>query len=181
LVPPPLRAGALLALLGAALAFPTAARAAACPDADLLPDATNLARVHDALLCLANQARAERGRAALTENARLRRAATGHSADEVREGYYSHTSADGHTFAERILAAGYVHRRDSYVLGEDLAWSAGELSSPKAVVAAWLRTPTQRANLLDRTFRDCGIGVQAGVPTDPSVGATYTVDFGLRR
>jgi uncharacterized protein YkwD len=146
-----------------------------------MPDASNLTRVHDAILCLANQERAKRGRTPLKENARLRRAAAGHSADEVKEGYYSHTSADGHTFAERILAAGYVHRRDSYVLGEDLAWSAGELSSPKAVVAAWLRVPTQRANLLDKTFRDFGIGVRAGVPKDPAVGATYTIDFGVRR
>jgi hypothetical protein len=46
---------------------------------------------------------------------------------------------------------------------------------------AWLGSPEHRAIILDRLFRDVGIGVAAGL-TDGSggLGATAVLDFGFR-
>ena len=42
-------------------------------------------------------------------------------------------------------------------------------------------SPGHRANILKRSFRDMGVGVVLGVPVSDAAGATYTVDFGVRR
>jgi uncharacterized protein YkwD len=175
----PVRAGALLALLGAAFAMlPPAPAHAACADADVLPDGANLERVRAAVVCLGNQERGARGLRPLQGNARLRRAAAAHTADMVRRGYFAHDGSGGGSFVDRILAAGYVSRRDGYALAENLAWGTGALSTPAAVVDAWMHSPPHRANLLGRGYRDAGIGVKLGVPKDDSVGATFTLDLG---
>ena len=46
---------------------------------------------------------------------------------------------------------------------------------------AWMASPGHRANVLRRSFRELGIGIAAGMPTDPASGATYTADYGARR
>jgi hypothetical protein len=102
-----------------------------------MPTAANLARARSALACVVNQQRARRGLEPLRQNARLRRAAAGHSAQMVHDGYYAHDSANGQGFARRIVAHRYVSRRDDYVLGENLAWSAGELST-----GTWINQPS---------------------------------------
>ena len=41
-----------------------------------------------------------------------------------------------------------------------------------------------RANILQRSFREIGIGIETGLPVRLSAaqsGATYTTDFGYRR
>jgi uncharacterized protein YkwD len=42
-------------------------------------------------------------------------------------------------------------------------------------------SPGHRANILKRGYRDLGVGVVLGVPVSGAAGATYTVDFGVRR
>jgi len=37
-----------------------------------------------------------------------------------------------------------------------------------------------RANILKSSYRELGIGIRAGVPTDATVGATFTTDFGVK-
>jgi uncharacterized protein YkwD len=47
-----------------------------------------------------------------------------------------------------------------------------------------MNSPGHRANILQRAFREIGIGIETGVPVRLSVsqsGATYTADFGVRR
>jgi len=157
------------------------ARAAAeCPDADLDPDATNLGRIRTAILCLHNQIRAEAGLPALKDNAKLRKAALGQSADMVANGYFDHTSPDGDTFVDRILGAGYVKRTDGWTLGENLAWGTGDLSTAQGVMNAWMNSAGHKANILKKAYREVGIGIRLGVPTDNGVGATVTADFGTK-
>ena len=154
--------------------------AVACANPDLLPAGDNLPLVRAAVLCLHNQVRAQNGLPALKENAKLRKAATGHSADMVGEGYFDHTSPDGDTFVDRIVGAGYAKRNDGWTLGENLAWGTGDLSTPAGVMGSWMNSPGHKANILKRAYRDVGIGIRLGVPSDDSVGATYTLDFGVR-
>jgi uncharacterized protein YkwD len=187
----------LIAVLAAALLAPVAhgrarahvtlgagdrARAAQeCADADLEPAPDNLARVRAAILCLHNQVRARHGLPAVRESSRLRRAALGHSRDMVADGFFEHTTPSGVTMVDRIMRARYVRRDQGWALGENLAWGTGSLATPRGAIEAWMDSPGHRANILRRTYRELGVGVVLGVPVSDAAGATYTVDFGVRR
>jgi len=49
------------------------------------------------------------------------------------------------------------------------------------MVAAWMHSPGHRRNIVDRSFRDIGVGFVHGTPSNPRTnGGIYTTDFGLR-
>jgi uncharacterized protein YkwD len=165
---------------------PAVARAAqapaGCANTDLVPNAGNLDAVRAAIVCLHNEVRAQTGLPLLKGNTRLRRAAEGHSAEMVQRHYFEHTSPSGATMVDRILAAGYVSADQGWVLGENLEWGTGGLSTPRGALDAWMKSPGHRANILKRGYRHMGIGITLGIPTGGGgSGATITVDFGARR
>jgi uncharacterized protein YkwD len=98
----------------------------------------------------------------------------------VARGYFDHTAPGGATFVDRILAARYVKPADGWTLGENLAWGTGDLSSPAGVMNSWMNSPDHKANILKRAYREVGVGIRLGVPSDATVGATYTLDFGVK-
>lgn len=151
-----------------------------CANADLLPAPGNLDLVADAILCLHNQIRAKSDLPPLKDNARLGKAATRHSAAMVNEGYFDHTSPDGTSYVERIVDAGYVKRNDGWTLGENLAWGTGDMSSANGLLDAWMKSSGHKANILKKGYREVGIGIRVGVPSDEGVGVTVTVDFGTK-
>jgi uncharacterized protein YkwD len=178
---------AALACLALALpaALPAAASAAApCPDAGLMPVATNMAQVKTATLCLLNVERTTRGRAPLTSNGQLGKAAQAYSAKMVRLRFFDHVCPQGTTPTSRVRAGtSYLrgHAR-SWSLGENIAWGSGELATPGAIVRSWMHSAGHRRNILDRGFRNIGIGIASGAPDDVQgqPAATYTTDFGFR-
>ena len=151
-----------------------------CTNTNLLPSAENLELVRAAILCLHNQIRVQQNLPALRDNAKLRKAALGHSASMVSQGYFDHTDLGGDTFVDRILGAGYAKRNDGWTLGENLAWGTGDLSTPAGVMQAWMASPGHKANILKKAYREVGIGIRLGVPSDTGVGATITADFGVK-
>jgi uncharacterized protein YkwD len=179
----------LITLLTALLMVPAAgvaegkkARAAQeCADTDLEATSENLGRIRAAVLCLHNQIRAEHDLPALRENRKLRKAAVGHSRDMVKDRFFEHTTPEGVTMVDRIIRARYVREDEGWVLGENLAWGTGSFGTPRGAVDAWMDSPGHRANVLKRSFRELGVGVVIGVPVSDAAGATYTVDFGVRR
>jgi uncharacterized protein YkwD len=187
----------LIALIAAALLAPAASVAEGkkkhhkpavpakavgdCADADLEPAADNLARIRTAILCLHNQIRAEHHLTALRTNKRLRQAAVGHSRDMVARDYFEHTTPSGVTMVDRILKARYVRADEGWSLGENLAWGTGSYGTPRGAVEAWMASPGHRENILRREYREVGIGIVVGVPSSDAAGATYTLDFGVRR
>jgi uncharacterized protein YkwD len=158
----------------------TAKATVACSNTTITPDAANLEVVRVTLLCLHNQIRANAGLPLLKDNAKLRKAATSHSNDMVAEGYFDHTSLDGDTFVDRILDAGYAKRNGGWTIGENLAWGTGELSTPQAIMNAWMNSAGHKANIVKKAYKEVGISVRLGVPTDAGVGATVTADFGAK-
>lgn len=136
----------------------------------------------NATLCLLNRERTSRGLRALKLNAKLSGAARAHSADMVKRGYFEHNSRNGRSPFDRMLATRYVPRGAAWTLGENIGWGTGELASPAALVKAWMKSPSHRANVLNGRFREIGIGVVPGVPMRGDAGgepgATYTTDFG---
>ena len=151
-----------------------------CSNTAILPDESNLDVVRAALLCLHNQVRAEKNLPALKDNAKLRKAATVHNDDMVAEGFFDHTSPNGDSFVDRIIGAGYAKRNGGWTIGENLAWGTGELSTPQAMMNAWMASSGHKANILKKDYKEVGIAVRLGVPSDAGVGATVTADFGAR-
>ena len=154
--------------------------AAPCENTTVLPSAENLEVVRAAILCLHNQIRAENDLPTLRDNSKLRKAALAHSSSMVSGGFFDHTSPSGDTFVDRILQAGYAKRNDAWTIGENLAWGTGELSTPQAIMNAWMNSAGHKANIVKKAYKEVGISVRLGVPTDAGVGATVTADFGAK-
>jgi uncharacterized protein YkwD len=151
-----------------------------CTNVDVMPTPETIEVVRDAILCLHNQIRSQKGLPLLKDNAKLRKAANGHSSAMVGEGYFDHTSPDGDTFVDRILDARYAKSDDAWSLGENLAWGTGELSTASGLMDAWMNSSGHKANILKKAYREVGIGIRLGVPSDAGVGATVTADFGVK-
>jgi uncharacterized protein YkwD len=138
------------------------------------------ATVGRAVRCLVNAQRVAHGLAPLRPSRQLRVAAEAHGADMVTHRFFDHVSPLRGAITDRARRAGYV-RSDDYALGENIAWGEGELSTPDAIVTAWMNSPGHRAVILDRHFHDVGIGITAGVPVDSELpGATFVLDVGAR-
>ena len=127
-----------------------------------------------------NQERTSRGLRPLRVNKRLSKAASRHAQDMVARNYFAHDTQGGGNFVDRIENAGYVAPHSFPSLGEDLAAGSGDLGTARSIVESWMGSPGHRANILDRKFRELGIGVALGMPGGDNGlgGATYALDFG---
>jgi uncharacterized protein YkwD len=98
-------------------------------------------------------------------------------AEAVRRCGFSHTPC-GMSFSGTFARAGYLPARR---FAENLAWGQGEVGSPVRTLAAWLRSPPHRANLLGRSWRDFGIAVESGQMFGRSGVCLWVLQFGRRR
>lgn len=162
--------------------LPSSAAAASCPGANLTPTPANVEQVRAAVLCLIDQERERHGEGALAPNGKLTRAAQAHSRNMANQDYFSHVAPNGQTPLQRIRASGYIpNPQDGYAVGENIAWGTMWLATPQAIVNAWMASPEHRANILDASFRETGIGVEPRPPAalaERQPGALYTQDFG---
>jgi uncharacterized protein YkwD len=146
-----------------------------------------LRRARRSLRCLHNAIRGAHHLPPLRENKRLRRAARDHSRAMIRLGFFAHVQPGGLDLVDRITRAGYARNRalttaGGYVVGENISFGNGRHSTPLATIRAWMASSGHRANILERRFRDVGLGLARGTPGRPrDSGMTYTVDFGVRR
>jgi uncharacterized protein YkwD len=153
-----------------------------CPDASLRPNASDLAEVRTATLCLVNRERLSHGESALKEDGRLQAAAQGHSEDMAAGDYFEHDGRGGSTPLSRMRQSGYIFSSHiGYAVGENIAWATLGLSTPQAIVTSWMSDVGHRANILEAKFRDTGIGIAPHPLTSLAhgqPGAIYTQDFG---
>jgi uncharacterized protein YkwD len=153
-----------------------------CPNAEARPSGANLEVVRTATLCLVNRERLSHGEGALQPNTRLQTAAQGHSEDMSSGDYFEHDGRGGSTPLSRMRAAGYIFSSHiGYAVGENIAWATLWLATPKAIVASWMASPGHRANILDATFHDTGLGISPHPLASLArgqAGAIYTQDFG---
>jgi uncharacterized protein YkwD len=154
----------------------------ACTHTVLRPSSANIVLVRAATLCLVNRERTSRGEKALKNDRPLQRAAQGHSQSMAAGDYFDHNGQAGDTPLSRMRAAGYIFSSHlGYEVGENIGWGTLWLASPKAIVAGWMASPEHRANILDATFRETGIGVSPHPLASLArgqAGAIYTQDFG---
>jgi hypothetical protein len=120
---------------------------------------------------LVNAERAAQGLHPLGVDHNLATAARDHSEDMGLQGYFSHTSLDGRTVPDRITAAGYSYN----TYGENIA---GGQSTPEDVIDAWMSSSGHRANILNSTF--CDIGVGYAYLADSPYRHYWTQDFGRK-
>jgi uncharacterized protein YkwD len=171
---------ALATLLLLALA-PAVATASDCPHGGDLVTALSAPDRRDALLCVIDAERTARNLSPVRANAQLARAAQGHADDMVARHFFEHVTPGGSTLGDRVSATGYIEGRRDWELGEAIAWAQQPLDTPVTLMRAWLGSSEHRAIILDRRFRDVGVGVTSGL-TDGSggLGATAVLDFGFR-
>jgi uncharacterized protein YkwD len=154
-----------------------------CANTELTPEAGNIETIDTATLCLVNQERARNGELPLQPNAQLAQAAQGHSEEMVSEDYFAHVAPSGLTPVERVVATGYVPNSEvGYTLGENIAWGTLQLSTPSAIVAAWIASPEHLANILYSPYVDTAIGVAPEAPAalgEGQPGAVYSQEFGV--
>ena len=152
-----------------------------CTDVDVQPTQQNLQHVSDVVFCLMNAMRANAGVPALRQQDQLAKASVDHSQDMVDNKYFAHDSQDGRDVVARLKQVAYIPKSGDWVIGENLAWGAGSLATPKALVNAWMNSPPHRENLLSGDFVEVGMGVVFGTPdADAPDGVTVTTDFGTR-
>ena len=157
-----------------------------CAGANLVPEASDLAIIEEATLCLVNDERGTYDLPALVNNRSLDVVATSHSSEMVSRDYFSHRSPSGSTPATRILTSGYAGSGGRLAVGENVATAGGGLATPASIVRGWMASPLHRANLLGSGYHASGIGVALGMPTRSAgawegTGATYTEDLGSYR
>jgi uncharacterized protein YkwD len=170
-----------VAVLAAALvAAPSATAVRACNSAGAAPSKVAKRIAVRATLCTLNTQRARYGLRPLKLNKRLSRAARGHARDMVRRDYFGHDSLGGGTFVDRIRRTGYLRGARSWTVGENLAWGTRGRAAPRVITRMWMTSAGHRANILNASFREIGIGLVLGAPGWSGPGATYATDFGVK-
>src|SRR4051794_16019247 len=145
---------------------------------------TSLQTLNRQVLASVNRFRAVHGLVALRESAALDRSARRHSLEMGRLGYFSHSSADGMQFWQRVRHFYPAHGYSYWAAGENLVWASPSLSAGGAM-KMWISSPPHLANLLSRQWRQIGISA-VGVARAPGVygGRRVTIittDFAVRR
>jgi uncharacterized protein YkwD len=172
----------LAVVAGSLLAAPTAVAEQACPAANATPANATKREIVRATLCGLNRERAHHGLRVLKLDKRLSRAARRHARDMARRNYFSHDTLGGGSFVDRIRAEGYLRGAHSWVVGENLAWGSRGFSRPRVIMRMWMNSPGHRANILNASFREIGIGVAYDAPVahGGKPAGTYATDFGYR-
>ena len=121
------------------------------------------------MLDLHNQKRRSQERRRLCVHPALQRAARDHSQDMIRNDYFGHGNV-----GRRLKRHGYNWSR----CGENIAPDPGS-PSPGPTFDTWMGSPTHRDNILDRRFREVGIGLATGTHNGDRK-TMWTADFGSR-
>ena len=177
-------ATALLAVLAVGFG-PTAASAHShgCAGAGAAPKSITPRAAQRAVKCLLNKQRTKRGLHKLHSSRDLKKAAHEHSAYMRRHGCFDHQCPGESSIDGRLRHSGYLksglHR---WLYGENIAYGTEQYASPRSMVKAWMASSEHRANILNPSFRDLGVGIVWGLPGKRhGGGGIYTTDFGFRQ
>ncbi|MBA2506251.1 MAG: CAP domain-containing protein [Thermoleophilaceae bacterium] len=151
------RSLAFIAAVTALFALPAEAGAIAteCANFDLSASKSSIAKVEAAVARLVNEERTSRGLNALKRDAKLGRAARGHSKDMATRRYFDHDSPSGRDPGDRIAAASY---RASF-WGENIFLG---LRTAGGVMGGWMASQGHCTNILSPDALDIGGGTAVG-------------------
>jgi len=103
------------------------------------------------VLKLTNEFRQKNNLDPLSIDQNLEKAADLHTQNMAKQDFFSHTGKDGSKPWDRAGKAGYETR----TIGENIA--AG-YTSPQSVVNGWINSPGHRANMLNPSYNEIGLG-----------------------
>ena len=107
------------------------------------------------LIRLVNAKRTKAGLKPLKENGKLGKGAQFKAEDMDAKQYWAHYSPTGEGVGAWMRKFGYSYRTG----GENLAMG---FTTDEATVAAWMKSPTHRSNILDPGYTETGIGIKKG-------------------
>jgi uncharacterized protein YkwD len=172
--------GSIRALLAAILVVAVAPSAGS---ANARRTTTRATQLQTALLAQINGFRAAHGLTRLRVSPALTAAASGHSTQMARLGYFSHNSANGGSFSQRIAQYYPARGFRSWSVGENLVWGGPDIAAARAF-RLWLASPPHRANLLTARWREIGLGAVHSTSAPGVYGGhpatIVTADFGAR-
>lgn len=118
------------------------------------------------MLELINSERAKVGAQPLAFDGDLNESAENHSSWMIATDTFSHTGAGGSSPGDRMKAAGYVFS-GSWAWAENIAWMstrapAGLQDEVLQLHTNLMNSSGHRANLLNDTYREIGVGLEAG-------------------
>ena len=123
-----------------------------------------------------NSARASHRLPPVRYQAQLARAASVHSAEQLRSGRPSHSSPDGTSFKQRVRRYSSASK-----VGETIAWLApGKPVRARTIVRMWLASPSHRRVLMDRRLRRIGISARSAIVRG-HLTTVITANFASRR
>ncbi len=159
-----------------------AASAGDCRWSDKLPRELRLGQARSSVICLLNKERKSHGLRRLDDTKKLRRAAQKHTDVMQQRNCFAHQCPGEPDLAQRLRSVGYLIGgllRWSYA--ENIGWGERKSGTPRSMVRAWMKSSGHRANILNGSLRDIGVGFVKGSPySKRSNAGTYTTDFGLR-
>lgn len=157
-------------------------RSACAKWGDTKPARLTPPRARRAIRCFVNKARSRHGLSRIGKNRRLQRAAQKHTRYMVRHHCFSHQCPGEGSLDTRVRSSRYINGKTrSWGYGEDIGAGRKHRGTPRRVFHTWMHSPGHRANILDRDFRDAGVGFVIGLPSKRHArGGTYTVDLGYR-
>jgi uncharacterized protein YkwD len=168
-------------ILGLAIGHaPARAEAAACRAATNEASLLTKSQEARALLCVINKTRTRRDLHPVRPSAVLNVAALAHSVAMVAKRCFAHECKNELDLGGRLQKAGFPGCNCAWRASENIAYGENRLSSPRAVVTAWMNSPPHRRALLKPRFRLIGIGIVPGMPRAPLNvdAATFTIDLG---
>ncbi|MBQ3887691.1 MAG: serine protease [Clostridia bacterium] len=115
---------------------------------------TNTSTYEQQVIDLINEIRIKNGLSPLTENTALSRCAKAKSQDMHDKRYFSHQSPTYGSPFDMMKQFGITYR----TAGENIAMGQ---STPQAVVNAWMNSEGHRANILNASFTQIGMGYVA--------------------
>lgn len=176
--------GSLAVLFAAGPTAESAQGASACKRwGSKQPRDVTIGHARRAVMCLVNNQRKNRGIQALHHDRRLQRASQKHNDRMVSKGCFSHQCSGESALDSRLRSVGYLkYSLSRWAYGENIGWGGDRLATPRSMVKAWMNSPGHRANILNPSFRDLGVGYTKGRPgrKGDRNAATFTTDFGLR-
>jgi uncharacterized protein YkwD len=154
-----------------------------CPGATVNAEDATALGFAGSVMCLVNQERARHGLGALVVRPLLGAVGLRHANAMVVEDFFGHAEPGGLSYRARIFQAGYWRRPAvGFLAGENIAWTAGYMATPRAIVEGWMKSPSHRAQILDWRFREAGVGVVMASPPSLNArhlaGATAAMEFG---
>ncbi|OGH86292.1 MAG: hypothetical protein A2493_02875 [Candidatus Magasanikbacteria bacterium RIFOXYC12_FULL_33_11] len=118
-----------------------------------LPEVKN--SIADKIIAETNKVRNKLAVRSLDTNEKLFSSANAKSWDMVRNDYFDHISPDGKRLRDFLQEADYDYR----MAGENLAVGYKNLED---LMVAWENSPSHYDNLIDKDYRDIGVGVSIG-------------------